>query len=169
MRIFRMTTSTSSSSDSVPISNEVERILHDFQLQNIPSHLLRRAHFKAEEVFAKEFGEVGVTPRQKAALVLLYKEPGLNQNTLSDRLAMDRNTVADMVRRMSRSGLIERKPSAVDGRAYELYLAAGGIQVLNQVMPRDLEIEAQLLNRLPEEHRDLFMKYLRLIAGTEDL
>ena len=139
-------------------------MLRDFRLGDVPSHLLRRAHFKAEEIFASTFAEEGVTPRQKAALVLLYQTPGLSQSALAERLAMDRNTVAEMVRRMGSSGLIERRPSGDDARAYQLYLAAAGIDMLNRVMPRDSAVEDQLLARLPAEYRGLFIKCLRLIA-----
>lgn len=153
-----------STSHPVSVSKDVEWLLRHFQLQDVPSHLLRRAHFKAEEIFANAFSDVEVTPRQKAALVLLYQEPGLNQNALAERLAMDRNTVAEMVRRMSGGGLIERRPSPADGRAYQLYVAPAGIELLNRVMPRDAAVEDRLLARLPEEYRGLFMKCLRLIA-----
>lgn len=146
------------------ITKDVQELLEHFRLEDVPSHLLRRAHFKAEEIFARTFSDEGVTPRQKAALVLLYLEPGLNQNALSERLAMDRNTVADMVRRMGASGLIERRPSPADARAYQLYLAAGGVELLNRVMPRDAAVEDQLLTRLPKEYHALFVKCLRLIA-----
>lgn len=148
------------------VSSEVAEILRQFQLHSIPSHLLRRAHFKAEEIFASNFADLGITPRQKAALVLLYKEPGLSQNALSERLAMDRNTVADMVRRMSRDGLIERTQSPADARAYQLYVAPAGAKVLNQVMPLDAEVEQKLLACLPEEYRALFIKCLHLIADA---
>ena len=146
------------------VTKEVQALLDSFRLEDVPSHLLRRAHFKAEEIFANTFSDEGVTPRQKATLVLLHQEPGLNQNELSARLAMDRNTVADMVRRMCRSQLIERKASAADARAYELYVAPEGIELLNRIMPRDVSVEARLLTRLPQEYRGLFVKCLRLIA-----
>lgn len=77
---------------------------------------------------------------------------------------MDRNTVAEMVRRMNSGGLIERRPSPDDGRAYELYIAPAGIALLNRVMPVDVVVEEQLLARLPEEYRSLFIKCLHLIA-----
>jgi hypothetical protein len=112
---------------SPSVTKDVQLLLSQFRLEDVPSHLLRRAHFKAEEIFATTFAEEGVTPRQKAALVLLHQEPGLNQNSLAERLSMDRNTVAEMVRRMSTSGLVERRPSPGDARAYQLFVAPGGI------------------------------------------
>jgi len=158
----------SASPSTASVTKETHSLLRRFQLENVPSHLLRRAHFKAEEIFAKAFPDEGVTPRQKAALILLYQEPGLNQNALSERLAMDRNTVAEMLRRMSGIGLIERRPSPADARAYQLYVAPAGIELLNRVMPRDAAVEDQLLSRLPEEYRGLFIKCLRLIADDTD-
>lgn len=160
----------SQSSSPPSVTKEVKALLSQFRLENVPSHLLRRAHFKAEEIFASTFAEEGVTPRQKAALVLLYQEPGLNQNALAERLSMDRNTVAEMVRRMSKAGLIDRRPSPGDGRAYQLFIAGNGIELLNRVLLRDGAVEEQLLAKLPEEYRGLFVKCLRLIAeaGGED-
>lgn len=141
--------------------------LDRFRLEEVGSHLLRRAHFLAEELFSAEFAAESITPRQKAALVMVYQQPGLNQNSLADRLFMDRNTVAEMVRRLATGGLIHRIPAADDRRAYELFLAPAGAALLDRVMPRDDRVERQLLERLPEEYRALFVKCLRLIVEPQ--
>lgn len=104
-----------------------------------------------------------ITPRQKAALVIVYQQPGLNQNALADRLYMDRNTVAEMVRRLVATGLLQRVGATDDQRAYQLFLAPAGAALLNRVMPRDAAVEADLLERLPAEYRQLFLKCLRLL------
>jgi DNA-binding MarR family transcriptional regulator len=145
------------------VTPEVREILDHFHLGNVLSHLLRRAHFIAEEVFAGEFAAESITPRQKAILVILYQCPGLSQNALADRLFMDRNTVADMVRRLVSAGLIRRAHAKDDQRAYELFLADAGAQMLNAVMPRDIEVERRLAERLPPEYLPLFVKCLRLL------
>ena len=140
------------------------RILDRFRLEEIGSHLLRRAHFLAEELFSHEFAPEGLTPRQKAALVTVYQQPGLNQNALADRLFMDRNTVADMVRRLVAAGLLVRVGASRDQRAYQLFLSPAGGRLLDRVMPRDAEVERRVLERLPEEYRPLFIKCLRLLV-----
>lgn len=146
------------------VSPAVRELLDGFRLEEVGSHLLRRAHFLAEELFSNEFAKESITPRQKAALVAVYQQPGLNQNSLADRLFMDRNTVAEMVRRLAANGLIRRVPAADDQRAYELFLAPDGAEMLNRVMPRDSRVEQQVLERLPQEYRALFVKCLRLIV-----
>ncbi len=144
----------------------VRQILDDFRLEEVSSHLMRRVHFMAEELFAQEFSDESLTPRQKAALVIVYQQPGLNQNALADRLFMDRNTVAEMVKRLVASGLLERVSAADDQRAYELFLAPAGATVLNRVMPRDAMVERRVLERLPEEYRPLFIKCLRMLLAS---
>ena len=146
------------------VAAPVRDLLDHFRLEDVGSHLLRRAHFLAEELFSQEFAAESITPRQKAALVTLYQQPGLNQNSLADRLFMDRNTVAEMVRRLAANGLVRRVPASDDQRAYELFLAPAGAEMLNRVMPRDARVEQQVLDKLPEEYRALFVKCLRLIT-----
>ena len=148
------------------VSDRVRSILENFRLEEIPSHLLRRAHFCAEEMFAREFAAEGLTPRQKAALINVYQNPGQNQKALAERLFMDHNTVADMVSRLVYSGLLDRKNAVDDKRAYQLFLTNAGADLLEQIMARDVELERRLLERLPEEYRPLFLKCLRMIIST---
>jgi DNA-binding MarR family transcriptional regulator len=146
------------------VSAPVRRLLDEFRLEDVASHLLRRAHFLAEDLFAQEFGDESLTPRQKAAMIIVYQQPGLNQNALADRLFMDRNTVAEMVKRLVTTGLLRRHAARDDQRAYELFLAPAGGALLDRVMPRDANVERRVLDKLPEEYRPLFVKCLRLLV-----
>jgi len=146
------------------LSAQTKQILDNFRLDEVASHLLRRAHFMAEELFAQEFTDVSLTPRQKAALIIVYQNPGLNQNALADHLFMDRNTVAEMVRRLVSSGLLRRSRAQDDQRAYQLFLGPAGADLLNSVMPRDPAVEARILEPLPPEYRPLFVKCLHILA-----
>lgn len=163
-----MTTLLDNQTDnSKALSPEVKKLVDAFNLQNITSHLLRRAHFRAEEMFHEEFEAESITPRQKAALVVISQTPGLTQNALSERLHMDRNTVADMVKRLIANRYIVRKQSKKDLRAYQLFLTPEGIDLLERILPRDLEVERRLVEKLPEEYRPLFLKCLHLILSDE--
>lgn len=145
-------------------SNKTCHLLDNFELGNIVSHLLRRAHFSAEEQFTKRFGALGLTPRQKALLVIIYKNQGLSQNTAAELLYMDRNTVAEMVRRLDALQWLHCTPDPKDKRAKRLTLAPKGAQILDAVMAEDLVMDAELLQRLPEEYRLLFLKCLRMFV-----
>jgi DNA-binding MarR family transcriptional regulator len=140
-------------------------LLDEFQLENIVSHLLRRAHFSAEEQFSKQFANIGLTPRQKALLVIVYKNSGLSQNAAAEQLHMDRNTVAEMVRRLDALQWITCTPDPNDKRAKRLMLAPKGAQILDVVMADDLVLDAKLLERLPQEYRSIFVKCLRMLVA----
>lgn len=148
------------------LTPQVRSVLDRFRLEDVVSHLLRRAHFAAEERFAREFADEQITPRQKATLIAVYQRPGLSQNMLAEHLFMDRNTVAEMVTRLVARHLLERRPSAGDRRAHELFLAPDGAAMLNRVIPRDASIERAILQGLSEGDAKRFMKYLRLIVQT---
>ncbi|HGM5580441.1 TPA: MarR family winged helix-turn-helix transcriptional regulator [Pseudomonas putida] len=142
-------------------------LVDQFHLEDIPSHLLRRAHFLAEERFNAAFSAESITPRQKAALIVVSQHPGLTQNALATQLFMDRNTVAEMVKRLCASGMLTRVSAKSDQRAYQLYLGQAGADLLERVLPRDADVERKLLERLPEEYRPLFLKCLKLLVSTE--
>lgn len=149
---------------SAELTPEVRALLNRFRLAEVMSHLLRRAHFAAEERFALEFAGEDITPRQKATLIAVYQQPGISQNALAEHLFMDRNTVAEMVTRLVARRLLERRPSAEDRRAYKLFLASAGAAMLNRVMPRDVAVEQSILQDLTKPNARLLMKYLRQIV-----
>jgi DNA-binding MarR family transcriptional regulator len=149
------------------LSKPSRRALDRFVLRDVGSHLLRRAHFAAEEDFAKEFAAEAITPRQKAALVAVYQKPGINQNELSALLFMDRNTVAEMVSRLLARALVKRMPAADDRRAYRLFLAPEGAALLDRVILRDAKVEKQIFAKVPKKDRAALMRCLRALAQRD--
>jgi len=141
--------------------------LEAFVLTDVVSHLLRRAHFRAEELFATEFGKDGLTPRQKALLITVYQKPGANQNELAERIALDRNSFAEMLNRMVANGLVKRERAQEDARAWQIHITRKGIDLLGDILPRDAGVEASVMAPLPEEYRPLFIKCLKIMVGLE--
>ncbi len=141
--------------------------LDRFVLTDIVSHLLRRAHFRAEEIFNEELGSSGLTPRQKALLITAYQNPGANQNALAEKIAIDRNSFAEMLARMVARGYVRRDRSRDDGRAYEITITEKGIRALEEVLPGDAVVERRIMEPLPPELRPLFVKCLRILVGLE--
>lgn len=143
------------------------RLADRFVLTDVVSHLLRRAHFRAEELFSAELGQSGLTPRQKALLVTTYQHPGETQNQLAERIALDRHSFAEMLRRMVARGLLRRAPAHTDGRAYAIFVTPKGEALLGEVLPHDRVVEERVLEPLPPEYRPLFIKCLQIMVGIE--
>ncbi|MGE8679049.1 MAG: MarR family winged helix-turn-helix transcriptional regulator [Achromobacter marplatensis] len=143
------------------------RDLQAFDLTKVASHLLRRAHFRAEALFTQAFPDEDLTPRQKALLITVYQNPGATQNRIAELIALDRNSFAEMMARMTAKGYVRRTRSTEDGRAYALEITDEGVALLARILPQDADVEAAVLAPIPPELRPVFLKCLRLMVGLE--
>lgn len=142
-------------------------MLHGFDLSANVSHLLRRAHFRAEEIYSSQVGHDGLTPRQKALLIASYRLPGLYQSELAKQIAIDRNSLAEMLARLVKSGFLRRRKAAEDGRAHQIFITRRGIAALKKVMPIDWIVEDAVIAPLSPELRPAFIKALHQMLDIE--
>ena len=89
-----------------------------FSLKNSPGHLLRRAQQYANDLYAKEVGASGPTPRQFEVLYAVSQNEGLSQTDLVHQTGIDRSTLADMIARMLKKGLLSRDPREKERKKY---------------------------------------------------
>ena len=135
-------------------------------LETSAVHLLHRAGQRAGDIFADEMSKVKLTPRQYAVLVSVAEQEGLSQTGLVDRTGIDRSTLADIIRRMLRKGLLQRKRTKEDARAYSVRLTEEGRQLLEAAAPGASRSEERLLAALPREQRDAFLLALATIVKS---
>ena len=135
-----------------------------FRLERQPGHLLRRCQQIAVELFAAETGGA-LTPRQFALLVAVEASAGARQTDLIAATGIDRSTLAEMVHRLQRRGLIRRKRTTRDGRADELTLAPAGRRALVAILPAVERAQARILAPIPKARRAGLLADLRLLAG----
>ena len=135
-------------------------------LETSAVHLLHRAGQRAGDIFADEMSRVKLTPRQYAVLVSVAEHEGLSQTGLVDRTGIDRSTLADIIRRMLRKGLLQRKRTKEDARAYSVRLTEEGRQLLDAAAPGASRSEERLLAALPSEQRVAFLTALSAIVKS---
>jgi DNA-binding MarR family transcriptional regulator len=138
------------------------------RLDRSPIHLLHRAGQCAGDVFLAEIGDSDLTPRQYAVLVTVSQNEGLSQTDLVDRTGVDRSTLADIVRRMLKKGLLQRRRTKEDARAYAVRLTEDGWRVLRTCEPMIKRVEERILQALPAKHRDQFIADLATIISALD-
>ncbi|GAM99559.1 transcriptional regulator of MarR family [alpha proteobacterium U9-1i] len=139
-----------------------------FRLARSTSHLLHRAQQLASDRFSFLVGDDGVTLRQFAVLAAIHEHPGLSQTDLVRATGIDRSTLADMVTRMEKRGLITRTASPSDGRAHAVDLAAAGQQMLSSATKHARAADAAILDSLPKNKRRAFQSTLALLAELAD-
>ncbi len=139
-----------------------------YELLNAPGHLIRRSQQRAVDLYFAEVGENSLTPRQFALLLTVGQNPGLIQTDLVNLSGIDRSTVADMVRRLVKRGQLERRRIARDRRCNALWITEPGQQAVLEAYQCSLRVQERILAPLPPEHRGVFIRYLRLVAGLPE-
>lgn len=134
------------------------------RLERSPLHLMHRAGQCAADVFQAELGEGDLTARQFAVLVTVSQHEGLSQTHLVDRTGIDRSTLADIVRRMLKKGLLQRRRTREDARAYAVKLTDEGFRILKSVDPLTRRVDDRILSVLPAAQRERFMQDLYAIV-----
>lgn len=136
------------------------------ELNSSPIHLLHRAGQCSGDVFQAELAGEGLTPRQFAVLVTVSQNEGLSQTDLVEHTGIDRSTLADIVRRMLKKGLLQRRRTRQDARAYAVKLTDAGRAILEDAIPRATRVDDRILSALPSENRERFMSDLRGIIAA---
>ena len=134
------------------------------RLERSPIHLLHRADQCASDAFQGEMGEGDLTPRQYAVLVAVSQNEGLSQTNLVEKTGVDRSTLADIVRRMLKKGLLQRRRTRDDARAYAVKLTEEGWRILKAADPLAKRVDDKILAALPGQQRERFLQDLTLIV-----
>lgn len=139
-------------------------------LDRSPIHLLHRAYQSAGDVFQAEVKIGNLTPRLIAVLVAIAENEGLSQTGVVKRTGVDRSIVGGMIRRLQRKGLLQRRRTKEDIRAYAVKLTDEGKRVLRAAEPQCKTVDARVLNALPSGHHEQFINALRaIIAALEPI
>ena len=102
---------------------------------------------------------------QFGVLSTLAARPGASQRDLQDALDLDRSTIADLVSRLERHGLVERVRAAEDRRRNVLHLSADGRSAHESLRPRVDLVEDTLTGHLTADERDRLQELLRRVLG----
>ena len=123
-------------------------------------HLLHRAGQCADELFASNMGQSDLTPRQYAVLACVSHNPDISQTGLVEQTGVDRSTLADIVRRLVKKGLLHRKRTRRDARMYAVRLTAKGQSALGAVKPVASRVDQRILSALKTDQRGDFIEAL---------
>lgn len=131
------------------------------------THLLHRALQIALDYHTEAAGTEGLTQRQFAVLAAAGAAEGLTQSDLVRATGIDRSTLADLVARMIRKGLLERERSSTDARANSVRLSEAGRVALAEGAGPAADADAKFLALLSPKKRDSFMKMLASLTDGE--
>lgn len=139
-------------------------------LQEVVGFRLRRLQtlFQAHWQRSIEDGAISVSQVQGGVLLLIEENPQITQITLAGMLKIEGPTLLQSLRPLIKKGLVTRRRSAADSRAFELSLTTLGQRVAAWVRAWTPAQEADFLDELsPTERKRLLNLMEKAIRSGE--
>jgi len=137
----------------------------DDELDQSVVHLLHRAGQRASDIFGAQMRASGLTPRQYAVLITAAQHEGASQTELVELTGIDRSTLADVIARLLKKGLLRRRRTKRDARAYAVRLTEEGQQAVARAKPIAAAADEAVLAALSANERDNVMAALAALAN----
>jgi DNA-binding MarR family transcriptional regulator len=138
-----------------------------FNFTQAPGYLIRRAHQTSMAIFSEELGSFEVTSVQFAILQALLDEPGADQITIAQRVALDAATSGSVILRLEERGWLRREPSPTDKRRKLLWLTSEGETQALAMKKHAKKVQQRLLESLSEAEQLQFVALLKRISQIE--
>ena len=138
----------------------------DFDLDAQPGIAFRRLANLSHAMFLEMSGQSEITGPQLTVLVTLAQKGPQIQSEIGKAVGMDKNTIAEMLRRMETRGLVSRKPLQTDRRAVGISITAEGRRTAAALVTPAKDVGTALIAPLPPEYRPLFAKCLDILVAA---
>jgi len=139
-------------------------VARQWQLEGGIGFLLRLLEARYDVLYQTLTQQNDITPRQFGVLMALYQDGPLTPSVLADRISSDRNTLSEMLKRMTARKLISKKDNAEDRRSIQVQITAKGEAALLKVIPAAAKLQDLLLAPLTRDDRAHFLKCMLAIA-----
>ncbi len=141
----------------------VRDVNYDFLIKHA-GFWLRRAQLTVMKSFEQHLGELKLRPVEAAALVLIGKNRGLSQSSLTAALGTDQSSMVGISTRLEERGLIERRRLMPDRRFQILDLTKDGELAVVAVKEGLSVHNKNVLRNLSPAERDLLIQLLKKIT-----
>lgn len=132
-------------------------------IDSMVGYNLRRAATRQRERFRNAFSPYEIRPVQLTALTVILNNDGLGQSPLGKALDIKRANVVKLLDELQERGLIERRPSIRDRRAYKVHLTPKGRDMTRKILDIHKKLEANLALSLRTRRRAAVQAAMRSI------
>lgn len=135
-----------------------------------PGFLIRRLHQLHCALFIEETRDYDITPVQYSLMTALAARGELEQNNLALEIGMERSSVAEVVPRMQRRGLLTRRRSLEDGRVKLISLTRKGANLLKRMAGAVQRAHDRTIDELAAPDREWFMvQLIKLVEANQEI
>lgn len=140
--------------------------------QNI-AQTIHQLQQRVDEAFQEAIKKTGLTVRQFSILSAIREASLPSQTDLVGLTGTDRSTMADIVRRLQKRGLIQRKRKKEDARAYVVGLTLEGVKLLESADKAASSVEDSVFEPLgraagSRKERALFLDILERLTEPDE-
>ena len=116
------------------------------------------------------FDQYGIHPGQIPMIFKLFKHKELNQKELAEKTCVKPSTITIMLRKMEKSGLIEKKTDKNDRRIYIVSLTEKGSDIVKKLSSLIENLEENSLKGISEEEQDILFRLLdKILTNLKQL
>ena len=132
-------------------------------LAALPSYVLRRAANAMMAELATRLAEIGLRVSDASVLLLIADRADMTSSEIGKVLDIQRANMVPLLTRLAAAGLIQRQP--IDRKSQAVVLTAAGMDALAKVRRITGQFEADLLDRIPLQHRAHFVPALQALIA----
>ncbi len=110
--------------------------------------------------------KLGFAPGQFPVLLELWRDEGLTQKQLLDRLDIEQATMANTLARMVRDGLVVRKKHPTDKRAQKIFLTDEARAMEAEAKQAAIAADESLFSGFRHFERELMLEYMRMAIAN---
>ena len=136
------------------------------ELTVFPGYLLARLGESSRRRFHKALEPEGLHPRDFGVMTMVAAQPGMSQQQLHEKTAIDPSSMVAVIDELEAAGLAERRPDPEDRRARTIFLTDRGEQTLRRVRALAGELQREFFAALTAEELRTLHALLRKLAGS---
>jgi DNA-binding MarR family transcriptional regulator len=141
-------------------------LAYQWRLESGIGFLLRLLEANYDGLYQSMTRQTDITPRQFGVLMALLQQGPMTPSALADRISCDRNTLSEMLKRMTARRLISKKSHPGDRRSIQVQITAKGTSALMAVVPAAARLQDLMLAPLSQDDRAHFLRCMLAIAKS---
>ncbi|HWX95980.1 MAG TPA: MarR family transcriptional regulator [Solirubrobacteraceae bacterium] len=136
------------------------------ELGVFPGYLLARLGESSRRRFHRALEPEGLHPRHFGVMTMVAAHPGMSQQELHEKTAIDPSSMVAVIDELEAGGLAERRHHADDRRVRTIFLTELGQQKLESVRELAGQLQREFFHVLSAEERRTLHGLLRKLAGS---
>ncbi|EKQ56026.1 MULTISPECIES: MarR family transcriptional regulator [unclassified Clostridium] len=116
--------------------------------------------------FSKKFSKFGIGAGQYLFLLNLYKNDGITQEELTEKVKLDKATTARAIKKLEDEGYVKRVKKENDRRAYKLQVTEKAEQIKEEVYLIMDEWESKIRSNFTDEESEELAKLLEKLSKS---